>query len=166
MGALQGVEQRATGGALRPNKLTMQQYNDRVALLVEKGSQDEVRMLSSWTKGRVFRVGASSFQGFMCKTYSLFSCSCLSKHQRFECPRVLTGQYHSIIESSTALNSQGPRFNDADSMMRVRMQVSLLPAYQPSDSGAGSPSVRAWEAGRNVAHRNTFCVQMYRKFSL
>ena len=47
-GSLTGVEQRATAGKLSPNKLTMQQYNDRVAVLVEKQDGDEVSLMTSF----------------------------------------------------------------------------------------------------------------------
>ena len=46
--SLAGVEQRASAGHLSPNKLTMQQYNNRVAVLVEKEDGDEVSLLTSY----------------------------------------------------------------------------------------------------------------------
>ena len=46
--SLAGFEQRASAGQLFPNKLTMQQYNNRVAVLVEKEDGDEVSLLTSY----------------------------------------------------------------------------------------------------------------------
>eukprot|EP01050_Picozoa_sp_SAG11_P011144 SAG11_NODE_1160_length_5647_cov_8.048125_2_plen_596_part_00 len=51
---LEGVEQHLPNhGPLKPNKLTMQQYNDRVAIMVQKsgGAADSVSLLKSYAVG-------------------------------------------------------------------------------------------------------------------
>eukprot|EP01052_Picozoa_sp_SAG31_P006516 SAG31_NODE_300_length_18109_cov_47.887285_21_plen_483_part_00 len=48
VGRMTGIEQRVTAGKLSPNKLTMQQYNDRIAVLVEKHAGDQVSFIGSY----------------------------------------------------------------------------------------------------------------------
>ena len=49
---LEGLEQHLAGHApLKPNKLTMQQYNDRVAVMVQKEGADTVSLLKAYPVG-------------------------------------------------------------------------------------------------------------------
>lgn len=55
--SLTGVEQHTPGRSLHPNKLTMQQYNSRVAIMVQKESKDDTVTL---IKGTVTYPGITS----------------------------------------------------------------------------------------------------------
>lgn len=83
VGAMSGVEQRATAGHLSPNKLTMQQYNNRVAVLVEQLEQsDQVSVLKSYAPSQTdaSSAGVKAWQAWA-KTGRFPSSAQQHKHQ-------------------------------------------------------------------------------------